>query len=158
MDSGMRNEILEEIELAKLMINDLERLWKSYAKKALIAKQEREKRQDKKGFLDYENYEELHDAYGDGYIDEETYYRGKKYFEKLNKPPELSVVEKHRARIKEMLNNEKGTLKELMEELNPTDKKEAPKGFEAYDREKRKERLKDMELSEAIDSVFGGQK
>ncbi len=51
-----RREIETEIELSKLMIKDLERLWKSYAKKALVAKQERELRQDKKGFLEYESY------------------------------------------------------------------------------------------------------
>ncbi len=152
-----RREIETEIELSKLMIKDLERLWKSYAKKALVAKQERELRQDKKGFLEYESYEELHEAYGGGYIDEETFYRGMEYFKNLNKPPELSVVEKHRQRIKEMLNKEKGTLKELSEELNPPETPLPLTGFEAYDLAKQAERSKELELNELLDSFFGGK-
>ncbi len=154
MTDSQRREIEEEIALAELMINDLNRLWKSYAKKAFIAKQEREKRQDKKGFLDYQNEEELEDAYGYADIDEETYNRGRDYFKSLKKPPDLSVVEKHRNRIKELLNIEKGTLKELMEELNPAEKKETVNGFVAYDNAQREKRQKEMELSEALDRVF----
>ena len=156
--SKTRREIEQEIELSKLMIKDLERLWKSYAKKALIAKQERELKQDKKGFLEYETYEDLHDAYGGGYIDEETFYRGVDYFKNFGKSPELSVIEKHRQRIKEILNREKGTLKELSEELNPTEKAMPPSGFEAYDLAKQAERLKELDLNEVLDRVFGGTK
>lgn len=158
ISSEIRREIEQEIELSKLMIKDLERLWKSYAKKALIAKQERELKQDKKGFLEYETYEELHDAYGGGYIDEKTFYRGIDYFKNLDKSPELSVIEKHRQRIKEMLNREKGTLKELSEELNSTEKPIPSSGFEVYDLTKQAERLKELDLNEALDRVFGGTK
>lgn len=143
-----RHEIEREIELAQIMAKDLEKLWKSYAKKALAAKQERELRQEKKGFLEYNTVEELTDAYGWGAINEETYYRGRQYFENSNKPPELSVIEEHRKRIKELIGRYKGTVRELLEELNPPEKKQEENAFDKRERELRDERIAAMNFAE----------
>jgi len=138
----IEREIEKELELAKLMVKDLERLWKSYAKKALQAKQERETRQVKKGFLDCETKEELIDLYGYGEIDEDTYNRGLDYFDSPEKP-ELSIIELHRKNIKEMLGRWRGTIMELQEELNPQ-VKDTENIFEKMDRLEREERYKNM--------------
>lgn len=135
--------IEEDLELAKLMVSDLEKLWNSYAKKALQAKQERETKQAKKGFLDCETKEELIDLYGYGDIDEETYQRGLDYFDNPEKP-KLSVIELHRKNIKELLGRWQGTVKELQEELNP----QIPQTetvFEKMDRLDREERYKNLQ-------------
>lgn len=136
------NPIEEELELAKLMVKDLEKLWKSYAKKALQARQERETNQVKKGFHDCETKEELIDLYGYGDIDSETYQRGLSYFDTPDKP-KLSTIELHRKNIKDMLNRWKGTVNELKEELNPS-VKDTENIFEKMDRLEREERYKNM--------------
>lgn len=149
-----KREIQREIELAKMMSSDLEKLWKSYAKKAQAAKEERELRQEKKGFLEYETVQELIDGYGWGCIDEETYKRGLEYFENLKKPPERSIVETHRSRIKELVNRYKGTVIELEEELHPSEKKHEENAFEKREREIREERVSAMKLADAIDDLM----
>lgn len=143
-----KREIEREIELAKLMAKDLEKLWKSYAKKAQAAKEERERRQEKKGFLEYKTREELVEAYGWGVIDEDTYRRGLEYFENLKKPPERSVIEIHRSRIKELVNRYKGTIIELEDELNPPEKEREENAFEKRERELREERVEAMNLTD----------
>ena len=147
-----KKEILQEIELAELLVKDLEKAWKSYAKKALEAKQERETKQEKKGFLEYETKEELIEAYGYDSIDEETYYRGLEYFENLKKPPELSTIEKHREVLKSMINNAKGTIKELNEELEPEEKKHVETAFERAERLEREEKLSALRLNETLNN------
>lgn len=150
MTNEVRNEILRELESAELMVKDLKRIWMSYAKKALIAKTERELKQDKKGFLEYETLDELIDGYGWGNIDEETYYRGLEYFENLKKPPQKSVVEEHRANIKELLSRYEGTVIELNAELNPVEKVKEENAFERRERELREEQNSDIALNELL--------
>ncbi|MEG2429031.1 MAG: hypothetical protein RSA99_01480 [Oscillospiraceae bacterium] len=140
MNKDIENEIKEELQLAELMVKDLQRLWNSYAKKALIAKQERELKQEKKGFMECENIEELADAFGYGEMSEEIYYKGLEYFENADKPPKQSIVELHRKNIKKILDNWKGTVKMLNDELNPPEKKEEETVFEKIEREEREER------------------
>jgi len=151
MDKAIVQEIKEEIALSEMFLKDLEKLWKSYAKKALVAKQERELKQEKKGFLNCETIQELIDLYGYGEIDKETYYCGLDYFNSLNKPPELSIVEKYRAKLKELINREKGTIKELNEELNPVEKQPEENAFDRFDRLKREERNQALKLSDALE-------
>lgn len=45
-EAEIRKDIKECIELSELFLKDIEKAWKSYAKKALEAKQEREKIQE----------------------------------------------------------------------------------------------------------------
>lgn len=139
-----KQEIERELELAKLMAADLEKLWKSYAKKALASKQEREYKQRKRGFLEYDRVEDLIDAWGGAYIDEDTYYRGLAYFEAQNKPPELSVIEAHRKNIKDLLERWKGTIRELDEELCPPNKGPKENAFEKMARLEREERYRSL--------------
>lgn len=151
MTESTKREIAEDIEISEMFVKDLERLWKSYSKKALIAKQERELKQEKKGFLDCETKQELIDLYGYGEIDDDTYYRGLDYFDSLNEPPELSAIEKYRVRLKDLINREKGTIKELNDELNPVEKKQPEENaFDRYDRLRREERNKELSLSDAL--------
>ena len=140
--NSMEKEIVLELELAKLMVKDLEKLWKTYAKKALQAKQEREMRQVKKGFLDCETKAELVDLYGYGEIDEDTYNRGLDYFDNPEKP-ELSTIELHRKNIKEILSRWKGTVMELQYELNPP-VEDTENAFDKAARLEREERYKNM--------------
>lgn len=146
----IKKEINEAIELAELFLKDIEKVWKSYAKKALEAKQERERKQEKKGFLEYETKEELIEAWGYESIDEETYYRGLEYFENLKKPPELTVIEKHRGRLKRLIDIEKGTILELKAELEPEEKKHVETAFERAERLEREEKLSTLRLNEAL--------
>lgn len=144
MTHATKQDIRKEIELAELMISDLQKVWKSYAKKVLAAKQEREIRQVKKGFLGHETVEELIEAFGYEYISEADYYKGLEYFENLKKPPELSVIETHRKRIKEKINLLSGTIKELQEELEPVVKAPEENVFDKIAREEREQRYKNM--------------
>lgn len=148
MTQEVKHEIERDLELAKLMVKDLEKLWKSYAKKAQAAKEERERRQEKKGFLEYETREDIIEAYGWGNIDEDTYRRGLEYFENLEKPPEKTIIEMHRNRIKELVNRYKGTIIELEEELNPPEKKHEENAFEKRERELREERIAAMNFAD----------
>lgn len=150
MDKNLIAQIKEEIILSEMLAKDLERLWKSYAKKALVAKQERELKQEKNGFLECETEQELIDLYGYGDIDDETYYCGLDYFKNLKKPPELSAIEKYRTKLKELINREKGTIIELNEELSPTEKQPEENAFARYDRLRRKERVEELRLAEAL--------
>ncbi len=156
-----KNQVLEvesELELAELMVKDLQKLWASYAKKALEAKQERELRQEKKGFLEYETVEELINGYGYGFgygedEDREIYRRGLEYFENLKQPPKLSVIEHHRANIKALLDNYKGTVKMLKDELDELEgKKNLPQEsvFERLERQEREERSRMLQANELI--------
>lgn len=123
-------------------------------KKALEAKQERELKQEKKGFLEYETKEDLIEAWGYSSIDEETYYRGLDYFENLKKPPELSVMEKHRERLKRLIDIEKGTIIELKAELEPEEKKAQENAFERAERLEREERNSNLIISEKTSSIL----
>lgn len=138
----LNKEMEQELELAALMVKDLKKLWSSYAKKALQARQERELKQTKKGFLDCETREELIDVYGYGEMDEDTYHRGLNYFNNPEKV-ELSVIELHRKNIKEILSRWEGTIKELQEEIEPQIK-QRENAFEKLEREEREERYKNM--------------
>lgn len=147
-----KKEILQEIELAELLVKDLEKVWKSYSKKALEAKLERELKEEKKGFLEYETEQELIEAWGYGAISEEAYYKGLDYFREQKKPPELSTIEKHREVLKSMINNAKGTIKELNEELEPEEKKHKENAFERAERLEREEKLSALRLNEALNN------
>lgn len=150
MNSSVTQEIKRELELAELMVKDLKRLWQSYAKKAFAAKQERELKQDKKGFLDYETVEELQEGYGWAMIDDETYQRGIEFFENLKKPPQKSIVEGHRANIKELINRYEGTVIELKSELNPIEKAKEENAFQKRERELREQKHSALVLSDAL--------
>ncbi len=139
-----KKEIIQEIEITELLVKDLKRLRSSYANKAFKAKQERELKQDKKGFLDCNSIPELQDLYGYGDIDEATYRRGIEYFESLNVPVELSTVERYRLKLKDMISKAEGTIKELNDELNPTEKVTPENIFKKMDREEREQRYKSM--------------
>ncbi len=143
-----KEDIQEELELTEMMVKDLNKIWKSYAKKALEAKQARELKQEKKGFLQYETVEELIEGWGFGEFDEDTYYRGLEYFESLTAPPKISVIEKHRNRIKQMINDGEGTIKMLNEELNPQSKKPEENIFEKMDREESQKRQETLLINE----------
>lgn len=140
----MKKEIAREIEIAKLMVKDLERIYKSNAKKALAAKQERELKQEKQGFIEYETEAELIDAWGGAYIDEDTYRRGIEYFENLKKPPLPSVIEQHRKNIEELMDWWNGTIAELTEELYLAEKMPEENAFGKMDRIEREERYRNM--------------
>lgn len=154
----MKNKIIIELELeleaATLMVKDLDKLWKSYAKKALMAKQERELRQEKKGFLEYENENELADGYGWAEIDEDTYNRGIEYFENLKKPPVLSVIEQHRKNVLELLNLWKGTVSELRNELHPTEIIPEENAFDKLARLEREERFQEMKNADVTQGMY----
>lgn len=150
LEKTVIQEIKTEIEVAELMVKDLKRLWNSYAKKALIAKQERELKQDKIGFLEYESVEELHDGFGFGDIDEDTYYRGVEYFESLKNPSKQSSVEEHRKNLKDLIKLWEGTIIALNEELNPTEKAQKENAFERRERELKEERNSNILLNELL--------
>ena len=153
-EAEIRKDIKESIELAELMIKDLEKSYKSYAKKALEEKQQRELKKEKKGFLECETELELIELWGYGDIDEETYRKGLEYFENLKKPPELTIIEKHRQKLKELISREKGTIIELKAELEPEEKKHKENAFERAERLEREEKLSALRLNEALRGII----
>ncbi len=144
MTERERQEILVELECAKLMVKDLEKVWKSYSKKAYQARIERERNSTNKLFHGCECEQELQDLYGFGEITEEVYCQGLEHFKEQKRPPILSTVEKHRANLKRLIASWKGSILELEQELDPVEKNPQLNAFEKLELEEKQERYKNM--------------
>ncbi len=116
---SIKQDIERDIELAKMMADDIDKVYKKYAKGALQAQQERlEKIRNEKyhGCADAVELEELY-AYGD--ITTEEYDAGRDWFnEQYTRMNQLSLVEQHRKNLKELRDKWKGTVNELIAELD----------------------------------------
>lgn len=152
----LRADIEQEIELAKMMVADLDKVYKKYAKAALQAQQDRLEKIRAKKYKGCSTEQELHNAYGYGDITIDEYDEGRDFLESLKaQESQLSLIEKHRKNLKELRDNWKGTVIELQRELDELDGKQKEKPLNAFERleqERRAERSGSLALSEALGS------
>jgi hypothetical protein len=113
-------EIIEqELELAKMMVADLNRLYKKYAKAAQAKETERLERIRAEKFKECENEQELQELFGFGELTRDEYYSGLDFFDaKEKRRRQKSLIEQHRINLKEIRDLWKGTINERQDELN----------------------------------------
>ncbi len=145
-----RKEIEIEIELANMMVADLDKIFKKYAKAAQAAAEARLENIRSKKYKDCDNKEELQELYGFGDLSEDEYYAGLDFFdEKETNQKRLSLIEQHRQNVKELRDRWKGTEKELKQELDELDGivYEKPQTYvEKLKAQERQERFEAMRL------------
>lgn len=151
---NLKQKIEQDIELAKMMAADIDKIYKKYAKAALKAQQERfDKIRDKK-YRGCSNVEELHDLYGADEITLDEYDAGRDFFEGQEKrKAQMSLIEQHRKNLKDIRDKWNGTAKELQEELdeiNGVIKEKPLNAFERLEQDRRNERLAALRLQESL--------
>ena len=151
---ALRQDLERDIELAKMMVEDTDKVYKKYAKAALEAQQARFiKIQDEK-YHGCSNAAELHDLYGQDIITLDEYDAGRDFFDGQEKrKAQMSLIERHRKNLKELRDKWKGTAKELQEELdglNGVIKEKPLNAFERLEQENRKERLDALRLQDCL--------
>jgi len=118
-----KQQIEQEIELAKMMVKDIDNVFRKYAKAAMTAAAERKEVIRKKKYRECENKGELQELYGWGGLTEEAYYAGLDFFDDLElSKNRLSLIEQHRKNLQEIRDRWKGTVNELREELEELSK------------------------------------
>lgn len=142
-----KHEIEQEMELAKMMVADIDKVFKKYAKAALAAEQARaEKIRDEK-YKGCNDSRELQDLYGYAELTEEEYKEGIEFFNsREDRKKQLSLIEKHRKNLRDIRDIWKGTVKELQEELDELNGvfKDTRNAFEKREAEERAERYAAM--------------
>ncbi len=141
------NEIEQEIELAKMMAADIDKVFKKYAKAALAAEQARAEKFRNKKYKGCEDIQELQDLYGWGEFTEKEYQEGIEFFECWEEgKKQLSLIELHRKNLREIRDRWKGTVRELQEELDELNGvvKDTRNAFEKREAEERAERYAAM--------------
>ena len=151
---NLRQEIEQEIELAKMMSADIDKVYKKYAKAALQAQQDRlEKIRDEK-YRGCSTVEELEMVFGHGDITIDEYDEGREFLAELKtRELQLSLIERHRKNLKEIRDNWKGTVIELqreLDELNGVKKQPKLNAFEKLEQERRAERLEALQRQESL--------
>ncbi|MEA5084384.1 hypothetical protein SDC9_196859 [bioreactor metagenome] len=115
----IKQDIEQDIELAKMMAADIDRLYKKYAKAALQASEERLEKIRNQSYHGCMTAEELQDLYGYGTITLAEYDEGLDYIaQREERKKQLSLVELHRRNLKDLRDRWKGTVGELRGELN----------------------------------------
>jgi hypothetical protein len=157
MNDLNRDDIEQEIELAKMMAADIDKVYRKYAKAALQAQQDRLEKIRAEKYKGCSTVEELQTAYGYGEITIDEYDEGRDFLTTLKtRESQLSLIEKHRKNLKGIRDNWKGTVIELQRELDELDGKQKEKPLTAFERleeEKRAERLEALGLREALGAV-----
>jgi len=111
--------IEQEIELAKMMAADIDKVYKRYAKAALKAAQERTEKIRLEKYHGCVDVEELQNLYAYAEITLEEYDTGRDFFEEQQiRAKRLSLIEKHRQNLKGIRDRWKGTINELQQELD----------------------------------------
>jgi len=111
--------IEQEIELAKMMAADIDKVYKKYAKAALKAAQERTEKIRLEKYHGCVDVEELQNLYAYAEITLEEYDTGRDFFEEQQiRAKRLSLIEKHRQNLKDIRDRWKGTINELQQELD----------------------------------------
>lgn len=118
-----KREIKREIELAMMMVSDMDKVYKKYAKAALAAQEARLERIRSEKYFDCTTVEELRELYGYGNLTNEEYDAGRDFFaEQEIRQKQYSLIERHRANVKEIRDRWKGTINELRAELEEQEK------------------------------------
>lgn len=140
-------EIEQEIELAKMMVSDIDKVFKKYAKAALAAEQARAEKIRNEQYRGCDDIRELQDLFGYGDLTEEEYQEGIDFLNgREDRKRQLSLVEKHRKNLREIRDIWKGTVKELQEELDELNGvvKDTRNIFEKREAEERAELYRSM--------------
>lgn len=112
-------EVEQELELAEMMVADLDKVFKKYAKSAQIEFDKRQEKIKSTKYFECSDVVDLQEFYGYGNITEEEYYAGLDFFKELElSKSRKSLIELHRQNIKEIRDKWKGTVKELQTELD----------------------------------------
>lgn len=115
----MTKEIKQKIELAQMMVADLDKIFKKYAKAALAAAEARAEKIRQTKYMGCENPRELQDLYGFGDMSQTEYEAGLDFFrEREVEKSRQSLIELHRKNVKELRDRWKGTVIELQDELD----------------------------------------
>ena len=119
MSKNLKKEIEQDIELAKMMAIDIDKVYKKYAKAALKASEERiEKIKDQK-YHGCSTREELQNLYGYDEITLAEFDEGIDFLEsREERKRQLSLIETHRKNLKDIRDSWKGTVRELQDELD----------------------------------------
>jgi len=145
IEMNLKQEIEQDIELAKMMVEDIDKVFKKYAKAALNAESERTEKVKAEKYRDCINYDELHELYAYDEITIDELEAGRDFFKsREDRIKQLSFVEKHRKNIKEIRDRWKGTVIELQEELSQISGvvKDNRTYFEKLEAEENEERYK----------------
>ena len=115
----IKREIEQDIELAKMMTDDMDKVYKKYAKAALKASEERLEKICNEKYHGCVSADELQNLYAYDEITLEEYDKGRDFFiEREKRKKQLSIVELHRSNLKDLRDRWKGTVKELQDELD----------------------------------------
>lgn len=151
---ALKQELERDIELAKMMAADIDKVYKKYAKAAIEAQQARFIKIQNEKYYGCSNADELHDLYGADEITLDEYDAGRDFFEGQDKrKAQMSLIEQHRKNLREIRDNWKGTVKELQEELddlNGVIKEKPLDAFERLEQENRTERLAALRLQDSL--------
>lgn len=143
----VKHELEQEIELAKMMAADIDKVFKKYAKAALAAEQSRTEKIRTTKYKDCSDINELQDLYGYGDLTAEEYREGIDFFnDRDSRKKQLSLIEKHRKNLKDIRDRWKGTITELQEELDELDgvTKEQLSYVEQLERREREKHYRQM--------------
>lgn len=143
----LKQELEQDIELAKMMVTDIDKIYRKYAKAALQATEERVKRIRSEKYHGCTTVEDLQDLYGYGDITMDEYDAGRDFLQaREDRMKQLSLVELHRKNLKDLRNRWKGTVNELQEELDELNgvKKEQLSYVKQLEKKERAERYAAM--------------
>lgn len=116
---NLKRSIEQEIELAKMMATDIDKVYKKYAKAALLAAENRTEKIRNEKYRGCATTEELQCLYGYSEITLEEYDKGRDFFKaREEREKQLSLTEQHRKNLKDIRDKWKGTAKELQDELD----------------------------------------
>lgn len=144
---ALKQEIENDIVLAGMMADDLDKMYKKYAKAALEAQNERINKIREEKYHGCSNADELHDLYGQDIITLDEYDAGRDFFDgQEERKRRMSFIERHRKNLKDLRDLWRGTVKELQEELDEMNGvvKDTRTYLEKLEAEERAERYKQL--------------
>lgn len=152
--NSLMGDIEQEIELAKMMAADIDKIYKKYAKAALQAQHDRLEKIRSEKYKDCSNVEELTYLYGFGEFTIDEYDAGREFFEsQKTRAQQLTLIEAHRKNLKEIRDRWRGTVNELqaeLNELNGVKKEKSLNAFQRLEQESHAERLAALQLQESL--------
>jgi hypothetical protein len=144
---GLKKDIEREIELAKMMAEDIDKVYKKYAKAALEAEQKKNEKIMQEQYKGCSSEAELQQIYGYGEITIDEYDAGRDFFVARDvRKSQMTLVAEHRKNLKDMRDKFKGTVNELQEELDEISgvKKDTRTYLEKLEAKERAERVKNL--------------
>ena len=143
----LKLKIEQDIELAKMMAEDIDKVYRKYSKSALRAEKERKEKIRNEKYHGCADTDELQTLYAYDEITIEEYDAGRDFFkEQVIRERQLSIVEKHRINLRELRDRWKGTINELRQEIDELNgvEKDNRTFLEKVEHEERAERYASM--------------